>query len=235
MQCYCIDMARAVNTSGTGSRPPRTRRAEQAERTRRQIIDAATALFLDPGYPATTIDAIAARADVAVETVYSRFRNKSNLLTAILEPAIVGTDQDVALLDLPEAREIRACPDQHRQLRLMARFSRTVLQRTVPAHRILSTAAAIDAKAAELQRTDQQRRHEAQTVLIDMLLANGPLRDGLPRGRAADAYAALANPTTYAFFTRERGWTPEQYEHWLADMLATALLAQPPSSAPASG
>ena len=35
---------------------------------------AATRLFLEHGYVPTTIDAIADAADVAVETVYARFR-----------------------------------------------------------------------------------------------------------------------------------------------------------------
>ncbi|MFL5337297.1 MAG: hypothetical protein ACJ8H8_30025 [Geminicoccaceae bacterium] len=82
------------------------------------------------------------------------------------------------------------------------------MERTASAHRILRTAAAVDANAAELQRTDQQRRYQGQTAYIDMLLANGPLRERLTRTRAADTYAALANPTTYAFLVEERGWSP---------------------------
>jgi AcrR family transcriptional regulator len=213
-------MAPAVNTS----RPRRTRRTEQAERTRRRIIEAATALFTDPGYAATTIEAVAARADVAVETVYGRFRNKPNLLVAILEPAIVGTDDDVALFDLPQVAEVRACTDQRQQLRMLAGFSRKVLQRTAQAHRILQTAAASDPKAAALQRLDNERRYQGQLAYVDMLLANGPLRDGLDRERAADIYATLASPPSYAFLTRERGWTPEQFEDWLADALLCVLL-----------
>jgi len=74
---------------------PRTRRAERAERTRRRIVEAATSLFDSRGYAATTIEAIAEQADVAAETVYSRFRTKANLLDAILEPAIVGVNQSL--------------------------------------------------------------------------------------------------------------------------------------------
>jgi AcrR family transcriptional regulator len=51
-----IDMARAVK----GSRPVRTRRAEKVEATRRRIVSAATTLFGELGYAATTIEAVAA-------------------------------------------------------------------------------------------------------------------------------------------------------------------------------
>lgn len=220
MQCYCNHMQRVVKTPSA----PRTRRSERAERTRRRILDAASELFIERGYPGTTIESIAARADVAVETVYSRFRNKANLLDAILEPAIVGSDDGRALFDQPVIDEIRACRDQRTQLRLLAHFSRGILERTHTAHRILQTAAASDPNAADLQQRDTTRRCEGQKVYIDMLLKNGPLRDGLTPGDAADTYSTLANPTTFAFLIQERGWTPDQFEQWLGDSLTRLLL-----------
>lgn len=211
-------------TAVKGPAKPRTRRAEQAERTRRRILSAAAELFLSRGYAAATIEAIAAQADVAVETVYSRFGSKAGLLNGILGPAITGTGEHPSVLDRPELAEIRTCPDQRRQLQLLARFSRAILQRTDQLHRILDTAAASDPSAAELRRADRQNRYQGQRTYIDILLANGPLRDGLTPAQAQATYAALASPDTYAFLTSDRGWTPEQYEHWLTDTLTRLLL-----------
>lgn len=204
--------------------PTRTRRAEKAERTRRVILEAATTLFLDPGYPATTIDAVADRADVAVETVYKRFRSKSGLLTAILEPAIVGNEEGLDLLELPEVTEIRRSTDQREQVRLLARFSRRILERTRRGHRILTSAAASDPAAAAIRATDLDRRHATQSAFVEMLMANGPLRAGMSPSTAADTYGVLANPATYALLIEHRGWTPEQYERWLAATLTRLLL-----------
>jgi AcrR family transcriptional regulator len=187
-------------------------------------VEAATALFLERGYPSTTIEAIAAGADVAVETVYSRFRSKANLLAAILEPAIVGSSEGHDLLRHPEIELIGATTDQRCQIHLLARFSRGILERTHTPHTILRTAACSDPTAAELQRRDARRRCDVQRHYIDMLMANGPLRDGLTPDQAADTYSALANPTTYDFLVRERGWTPDQFQAWLADCLIRALL-----------
>ena len=203
---------------------PRTRRAERAERTRRRIVEAATSLFDSRGYAATTIEAIAEQADVAAETVYSRFRTKANLLDAILEPAIVGAPDGRDLFDRPEIAEIRQCTDQRAQVRMLARFSRHILQRTAAAHRILRSAAAADQSAAELQRQDARRRGDGQRVYIQMLLANGPLRDGLTAGDAAATYSALSNPSTYALLTAERRWNPDKFEQWLGDSLTLLLL-----------
>jgi AcrR family transcriptional regulator len=213
-------MARAVK----GQPPARTRRAERSERTRQRILHAATALFADKGYAATTIDAIAVDADVAVETVYARFGNKLTLLRAILESAIAGNDHGVDILDLPEVAAIRGLTDQHEQLARLAHLSRGILQRSALGHRILRSASAADPAAAEFTRSDEQRRHRIQTAYIHMLLANGPLRDGLSTDDAAATYTALANPDTYALLTTRRGWTPDHYETWLRDSLTRLLL-----------
>ncbi len=207
-----------------GTAEGRTRRTERAEQTRRRILDAATALFDERGYSLTTIEAIAAGADVAVETVYSRFRNKANLLEAILEPAIVGLSDGRDLFDRPEIAEIRDCEDQRTQVRMLARFSRGILERTYVPHRILRSAAPSDPNAAELQRRDTKRRSDGQRVYIDMLLANGPLRDGLTADDAAATYSALSNPSTYALLIGERKWTADQFEQWLGDSLTLVLL-----------
>ena len=202
----------------------RTRRAEKSERTRQAILDAAAVLFTDPGYSSTTIEAIAQRADVANETVYKRFRNKPALLLAILEPAIVGHADGADLLDQPAIAEIRSAGHQREQLHLLARFSRGILERTLPAQRILASAAVSDPVAADLQRRDRDRRRATQEAYIDLLLANGPLPSGLSRAEAADTYGVLANPHTFELLVVQRGWSPEQYERWLGDSLAHLLL-----------
>ncbi|MDQ3751315.1 MAG: TetR/AcrR family transcriptional regulator [Actinomycetota bacterium] len=213
-----------MGTHVKGKDPPRTRRAERARLTRDRILRAATDLFLDLGYAAATIESIAARADVAVETVYSRFGNKARLVEAILEPAIVGADDGRDIFDQPEIAEIRQCRDQRVQVRLLSRFSRGILERTYTAHRILQTAAASDPNAAELQRRDTKRRSDGQRMYIEMLVANGPLRNGVSVGHAADTYSALSNPSTYAFLTRDQGWSADQFEEWLDDSLSQLLL-----------
>ena len=85
-----------------GRASARTRRTDKAERTRQAILQAASELFAAQGFAATTISAIATKADVAAETVYSRFGNKLTLISEILETAIVGDAPRVDVLELPE-------------------------------------------------------------------------------------------------------------------------------------
>lgn len=202
----------------------RTLRAEQAEQTRQRIIGAAQTLFLANGYAGTTLQAIAAEAGVAVETVYSRFRNKTNLLAAILETGIVPSEDGRDVLDQPEIKKIRGTTDQRAQVQLLAAFSRGILQRTHSAHRILRSAAEVDDHAAELQKKDTKRRINGQRAYINLLVASHPLRGGLSPEEAAVTYSALASPETFSFIVEGRGWPAERFENWLADSLIRLLL-----------
>ena len=203
---------------------PRTLRTQQVQQTRQRIIDAAEALFLSRGYAASTLQAVATEAGVAVETVYSRFRNKTNLLSAILEKGLIGTEPNRDILEQPEIDEIRGSSDLYAKLRLLAAFSRGILERSDVAHRILRSAAAVESAAAQLQQRDNMRRVEGQRVYIELLLATGPLRQGLTSEEAADTYSALASPETFLFLVGDRGWTADRFELWLAGTLTRILL-----------
>ncbi len=202
----------------------RTRRVVKAEQTRQAILRSASELFAEQGFTATTISGIAAGADVAVETVYSRFGSKLTLLSEILESAIVGNAPRVDVLDLPEIEAIRAIDDQRTQLVRLAKHSRGILERTARGHLILRNSGTADPALAEFVTKDRARRHRHQGAYMVMLLENGPLRDGMSAAQAAATYGALANPATYAELTSHRGWSPEQYEKWLGDTLTLLLL-----------
>jgi AcrR family transcriptional regulator len=205
-------------------KPARDRRARQAAATRARIIDEAGRLFAERGYAATTIDAIAAAADVAVETVYARFKNKRNLLAAYLDVSIVGDAEPVPLLDRPEVDAVRAATDQREQVRLLARVMRGVLERNAGVQAVLRTAVAVDPDLDTLLAEDDKRRKATQRAAAEMLASRGPLRDGLSIGEATDTMSAVANPETYGYLTRRRGWTPARFERWLAQSLTLLLL-----------
>ncbi|RUU55071.1 TetR/AcrR family transcriptional regulator, partial [Mesorhizobium sp. M2C.T.Ca.TU.009.01.2.1] len=59
------------------------RERQKADRHRR-IIDAATALFREVGYEGAKIEAIAARAEVSIGTIYNYYQNKGDILGAIV-------------------------------------------------------------------------------------------------------------------------------------------------------
>src|SRR5664279_5417561 len=129
---------RVKGVAGRGA----TRRGEQARATRRRIVDAAAALFIENGYPATTLDQIAERAGVAVQTIYFHFGNKRTVLKEAVDVAAVGDYEPVPLLDRPWLEQIRAEPDPDRVIALWVHTSRTIFGRIAPIMRVVRDAAA---------------------------------------------------------------------------------------------
>jgi len=206
---------------------PRDRRARRSEETRVRIVEAAAKLFVERGYSATTIEAVAAEADVAVETVYARFKNKRNLLEAYLDVLIVGDAEPVPVLDRPEMKALADATDQREQVRLAAGISRGILERNAPAHAVIRTAIAVSPELAALANEDEARRKATQRAVVEMVSSRGPLRDGLSVADAVETVAGLSNPENYAYLTRRRGWPPARFQRWLEESL-TLLLLPPP-------
>src|SRR4029450_10691844 len=87
-------------------------RADQAQQTRRRVLEAALQLFVDRGYAGTTVAAVADRAGVSPETIYLSLGGKRGLLEGVIEAAITGPDEGgsedeswwTALAHLPDPR-----------------------------------------------------------------------------------------------------------------------------------
>ncbi len=68
-------MSEAIETLDAGQKPP-----TKSD----QVIAAARKLFMEAGFGATSMDAIAAEANVSKRTVYSHFENKETLFAAVM-------------------------------------------------------------------------------------------------------------------------------------------------------
>jgi TetR/AcrR family transcriptional regulator, cholesterol catabolism regulator len=64
---------------------PRNKSLQGADEKKAEIIEAARKLFLEAGYEATPVGAIATAAGVAVNTIYWYFKDKDELLLAVLD------------------------------------------------------------------------------------------------------------------------------------------------------
>jgi TetR/AcrR family transcriptional regulator of autoinduction and epiphytic fitness len=124
-----------------------TKRDEQARRTRRDIIEAALRLFVEHGYPATTIELIAEEGEVAVQTIYSSVGNKRAVLWAVLEARAAGDDAPLSLVERLR-EDLDGVTDPGDRLGAAVRFGREVMDRTTDVHRIMNGAAATDPEIA---------------------------------------------------------------------------------------
>lgn len=199
------------------------RRESRAHETRRRIAEAGLWLFLEKGYVATTVQAIAESAGVAPATVYQAFGTKHAVLAAALDITVAGDDASLAVLDQDWVDKVRREKDPDRQLRLVAEGTSRIAARTAPIKEVMRDAAATEAAARELIRKDHEGRHRTQAVLVDLLIENRQLRSGMDRRRAVDTYFALVNSTTYELLVVQRGWTLSEWQAWIADVIAREL------------
>ena len=199
------------------------RREAQARETRRAILDAAHDLFVATGYAATTIQAIADAAGVAVQTVYAVFVNKRELLRQLIERTIAGDDEPLPITERAASSSIAAEPDARRRAEMDAALSRSIIERIAPIVRVAAEAAASDPELAAMMDVVKAARRQEMTVSAGILA--GP--DGLrvdPEEAAATLYV-LYSPQVADMLIGDYGWSLDRYEKWLARMILHAVVA----------
>jgi AcrR family transcriptional regulator len=213
-----------VDSEKVAKRGYRSRlRDERAADTRERIVTAARELFVNQGYDAATVAAIAERAGVAEPTVYATFRSKQAIMAALM----ARTEREAQLpawLD-----KISKEPDPASKLDLFAAWSRTLF--TISHD--LASAVLRGGPFAELLDEGERHRRQAIDDLIAVLNAAGALRHDLPRRQVADRAWILTGPEVYLLATA-CGWPPTRYQRWLAELLRDQLLQPEPGSTPVS-
>lgn len=204
-----------------------SRRQAQTGATRADVITAARQLFVERGYPATTIDAIADAATTPLATVYRLFGSKRGILSAVLDVSFGGDDEPMAFGDRPAVRAALAEQDPHALLDAFAHICRDLLDRSAPIQHVLASAAAVDAEAAELLAITRRQRLVGQSRVVGALADRDALAEGLAETEAADIVYTLMSPEVHRILTVERGWSPGRYEQWLATALHALLLPAP--------
>jgi AcrR family transcriptional regulator len=201
-----------------------TRRQAQACENRLQIVEAARELFLERGYAGTTIEAIAQKAGLSPESIYATFKNKRKILSFLFEISVGGDDQLVRVIDRPEPQAVLHETDPLRQLTMFARDITGILHRAAPVFEVMRSAAKTEPEIASLVKHLLQERLRNMTVVATHLASNGPLRQDADNGRAGEIIWSMTSPELYLLFTRDLGWTDEQYAEWLMDTLSRLLL-----------
>lgn len=201
-----------------------TSRSEAAKATRELIINSARAIFLEKGYAAATMPAIALAAGTALDTVYASVGKKPALFRLLIERAISGSDKRVPAEERDYVRAIRAETDAARKLQLYAAALARIQPRLAPLIRVLQNAASLDSELEALWQTISERRADNMRLLAKDLAATGRLRSALSESKAADVIWSMNSPEFYLLLVEQRGWSLQEYERWLGDAWIQLLL-----------
>jgi TetR/AcrR family transcriptional regulator, regulator of autoinduction and epiphytic fitness len=211
-----------------------SRRLAQVRATRLKVIEAAKRLFVERGYPATTIEAVAEAADTPLPTLYRLFGSKRALLAAVLDTSFGGDDEPIAFADRPAVRTALSEPDPAALVDAFAHIAREFMDRSSAILHVVATAAQVDAEAAELLAEIRRQRHTGQSRIATALDARNALDPALGESEAADIIYALLSPDVHRILTVERGWSTDQYERWLARSLRALVRSDHPSATPST-
>ena len=191
---------RWLSRGGTSRRVDRSRPGQ----TRRAILDAAAALFVEPGYAATPLTAIAAKAGVAVQTVYKVFGSKQALLSELVDVTVAGDDEPVALPDRHFVAEIRALSDPRAKLDRYARHLVESHARQTQVMLALAGAATADTEAAAIWRKNLDERRNGMTMFAADLASTGQLRAEHNVDTVADVLWLAMDVRNYDWLVRPR-------------------------------
>jgi AcrR family transcriptional regulator len=204
------------------------RREERARRRRQRVVDTALRLFLERGYVATTIEAIAREAAVAAATIYQAFGSKQAILARVLDQAIAGDAEPAALLDRDWVKQAARQADSRQRLDLVIQHTSQVAARTAPIKEVMRDAAAGDPAVRQLLHEDDQRRYLTQQTLVEHVIGVGALRAGCDLDHAVATFFATVNSHCFQLLAGQLGWSPADWQRWLTGVLGRELLGTSP-------
>ena len=198
-------------------------RAGQARQTRRTVVAAASRLFVERGYGATTVDAVAEAAGVSRKTVFTAVGGKLELLKTALDWAVAGDDEPKTVADRDVIRRVLESADAGALIADWVHLLVDIDTRVGPLVRALEVAAGTDADAARLLEQSREQRLAGARTVVRRLAALGALRPGLSRGEAVDLAWLATDAVLYDRLVGVRGWSRRRFEDWLAVALCRQL------------
>lgn len=203
-----------------------TGRALAAEETKSHVVRAAGQAFGTHGYATTTLNDVAGRAGVSVETVKKAFGTKPQLLKAWFDGLVAG-EEEVPVAEKSYLEALSNAESLQDRTSLAADALARTHRRVAPAYIVVAAAAHADpAIASWWERERQQRMQDVRTIVSLVLGDHDPSR---PVDELCAELYALSEPQLYLVLTNEQGWSDQQYTKWFVRVALGAMTATPDS------
>ena len=193
-------------------------RDAQAAQTRSQILKAAKTLFQKKGFDHVTIDSLAKAAEVSMPTIYAIFKSKRGVLQSLIDDAL-SPEQFASLVDDSLHEK-----SPQKRLIITAKLARKIYDAEKELMDILRGAAVVSPEFKTLEQEREMRRYERQGEYVKLFAKDQSLAEGLTLSKARDVLWTLTGRDIYRLLVIERGWTSDEYEKWLSELLIKSLL-----------
>lgn len=186
------------------------------------MLQAAYDLFCELGYRATTMDAIAERAGVAVQTLYFTFHTKDEMFQEVHEWTVLGDDPTPPPLQ-PWYQAAMAAASVEDAVGHITTGVMGISRRVAPM--IPSFHAVTGDPAHAVWERAERLRLEGMADLVAGLTKKAPLRKGVTKTQAADVLYVLVGPDLYRTLVLERDWSEKQYAAWTERVILADLFS----------
>ncbi|MGA8163870.1 MAG: helix-turn-helix domain-containing protein [Waddliaceae bacterium] len=193
-------------------------REAQAAQTRSRILEAAQKLFLTRGFDRVTINDLAKSAEVSMPTIYAIFKSKRGVLQSLIDNALPPEKFSALVNDSMQEKSPK------NRLYATARLARQIYDAENELMDILRGASVVAPEFKELELERERRRYERQGEYVKEMMEGGHLFKELTLQRSRDILWTLTGRDIYRMFVIERGWSSDDYEKWLAELLIKSLL-----------
>lgn len=193
-------------------------RNAQAAQTRSMILVSAKRLFESEGFEFVTIEKIAQAAEVSIPTIYALFQSKRGVLRVLLDE-VLPPDQFTALVE----KSIQEKSPKKR-LCVSAKIARQMYDAERAQMDIFQGAAILGPEFKELEREKEMRRYNRQEVTIIAMAKEKSLIKGMDITKARDILWAFTGRDMYRMLVVEKGWSSDDYEEWLSQLLINTLV-----------
>lgn len=201
-----------------------TVREEGARRTRRAIVVAASGLFVERGYGGASLADVATAAGVARPTVTAAFGSKPALLREVLDEALAGDDEPVAVADRPWFRPVWDSTTPAGALAAYADVCTLIGRRAARLFEVVRRAADTSPDAAHLWRTLQRNRRAGAAMVAHHLHTMPPVGARVPHERSVDVLWLFNDPGHYDTLVHQCDWPESDFTAWLAAQMQHAVI-----------
>jgi AcrR family transcriptional regulator len=204
------------------SRKPKRRyvsevRDRAADATRTRILTAAKSLFTRSGIDRVTIAQIAAKAGVAVATIYALYKSKEGILRELMNSALFGSRFHAARDQLEHEK------DAVKLLSLSAHVARAIYDNERSELGLMRGISAFSPALQKMEQEFEQMRFQMQEARVELLFAQSKAKKGLSIENARCLLWMYTSRDVYRMLVQEGGWSADKYQQWLSDTLVSAL------------
>ena len=155
---------------------------------------------------------------------YAAIGNKQQVLRRVVEARLLSDPEVDSMQDrwLPR---LAAPPDPHGRIRVLAALIRDAAEGLTDLRPVIHAAVQADEEFAQIfADADRARLEDARMFLSTVHDTTG---GGFDLDWAADTLWAIAGDDVYDALTLRLGWTADDFERWLEDLLTRLLLTSP--------